>query len=144
MTCWKIRPKPEQMTMQKASLSKISFIIAAVYGMTAVILAAMGSHFFNIERGSAQYLLFNNAVIFQILHAILLLWLSTFKEPTFWIRSAIVSLLAGILLFCGGLYILVIIGKTAISWVTPIGGSLLILAWLNLSIVGFKNFFEQN
>ena len=86
--------------MQKASLSKISFIIAAVYGMTAVILAAMGSHFFNIERGSAQYLLFNNAVIFQILHAILLLWLSTFKEPTFWIRSAIVSLLAGILLFC--------------------------------------------
>jgi len=117
---------------------KIAFILAALYGMTAVVLAAMGSHIFNIERGSVNYILFNNAVIYQILHAILILWLSTLKQKTFWIKSAIIAFILGVFLFCGGLYIMVVSGKTSLSWITPLGGSLLILGWLNLSISGFK------
>jgi len=126
------------------NLQKTAFLIAAVYGMTAVILAAMGSHMFHIERGSANYLLFNNAVIYQLLHAILLLWLSSLKQANFWIKSAMISMLAGILLFSGGLYLLVIYGKTTISWITPVGGSLLILGWLNLSISGFQKLFKPD
>ena len=45
-----------------------------------------------------------------------------------------IFVVVGIVLFCGGLYLLVFVGKTAISWVTPIGGSLIILAWLYLVI----------
>ncbi|VAW40756.1 hypothetical protein MNBD_GAMMA01-1670, partial [hydrothermal vent metagenome] len=114
------------MLRTKIKLQKIAFLLAAVYGMTAVALAAMGSHVLNLEKGSVNYLLFNNAVIYQLLHAILVLWLSTLKQVNFWIKSAIYSMLLGILLFSGGLYILVIYGKTYISWITPVGGSLLI------------------
>ena len=124
------------------NLQKYAFLIAAIYGMTAVILAAMGSHIFHIEKGSVNYLLFNNAVIYQLLHAILILWLASLKQTNFWIRSAIYSMLLGILLFSGGLYVLVIYGKTVISWITPIGGSLLVLGWLNLSISGFQKLFK--
>jgi len=106
--------------------------------MSAVILAAMGSHVFHIERGTINYLLFNNAVTYQLLHAILVLWLASLKRETFWIKSAIISMILGILLFSGGLYLLVIHGKTFISWITPVGGSLLILGWLNLCILGFQ------
>ncbi|MCF6287672.1 MAG: DUF423 domain-containing protein [Proteobacteria bacterium] len=112
--------------------------------MTAVILAAMGSHMLHIERGSGNYILFNNAVIYQLLHAVLILWLSRLHNPNFWIRSAIIAMLLGILLFCGGLYLLVIHGKISFSWITPFGGSLLILGWLNLTIAGFKNFFKKD
>lgn len=128
---------------KKISIQKTAFVIAAIYGMTAVILAAMGSHLLAIEKGSVNYLLFNNAVIYQLLHAILILWLSTLKNPNFWIKSAIYSMLLGVLLFSGGLYLLVIYGKTVVSWVTPVGGSLLILGWLNLSISGFQKLFHS-
>ena len=111
--------------------------------MSAVILAAMGSHVFHIERGTVNYLLFNNAVTYQLLHAILLLWLTNLKVDNFWIKSAVVSMLLGILLFSGGLYVLVIYGKTVISWITPVGGSFLILGWLNLCIIGFQQFFKD-
>jgi uncharacterized membrane protein YgdD (TMEM256/DUF423 family) len=125
------------------NLPKYAFLIAAVYGMTAIILAAMGSHFFHIERGSVNYLLFNNAVTYQLLHAILILWLSSLKHFNFWINSAIISMLLGILMFCGGLYILVIHGKTTFSWITPVGGSFLVLGWLNLSISGFQKLLKN-
>lgn len=133
-----------QRQRRKIKLQKIAFIIAAIYGMSAVILAAMGSHVFHIERGTVNYLLFNNAVTYQLLHAILLLWLASLKVNNFWIKSAIISMLLGVFLFSGGLYLLVIHGKTGISWVTPVGGSLLILGWLNLCITGFQNLFNKD
>jgi uncharacterized membrane protein YgdD (TMEM256/DUF423 family) len=118
--------------------------MAALLGLAAVILAAMGSHIFDIERGSARDSLFSYAVIFQLLHAILVLWLSTLKLQKFWIKSAIYSFIIGIFLFCGGIYILVVQGSTSISWITPLGGSLLILGWLNLSISGIQKLIKPD
>lgn len=123
---------------------KITFIIAALYGMSAVVFAAMGNHIFHIERGSVNGILFNNAVIYQLLHAILVLWLSSLKQQRFWIKSATYSFILGILLFCGGLYVLVIQGDTSMSWITPVGGSLLILGWLNLSISGIQKLIKPD
>ncbi len=125
-----------------SSFQKSAFIIAAVYGMIAVIFAALGSHLFHIDKASVNYVLFNNSVIYQLIHSILVLWLSTLKNPNFWIRSAIIAMLTGITLFCLGLYIFTIYGKTNLSFITPIGGSLIILGWLNLTISGFKKYFD--
>ena len=62
----------------------------------------------------------------------------------FWVRSAIISLIVGVLLFSGGLFMLVVLGKTHLSWITPVGGSLLILGWLNLCISGFGKLFKKD
>ncbi len=112
--------------------------------MMAVILAAAGSHIFHLDRSSEQYLLFNNAVVFQLLHAILILWLCSLKSSDFWIRSTIYSMLLGVMFFCGGLYVLILVGQSSFTWLIPVGGSLLILGWLNLSISGFKKLGQSD
>ncbi len=112
-------------------------IVAAVYGLTAVALGALGTHLFNLSAGTHQYMLFQHAFIYQLIHALLLIWIATQLEQGVWVRYAALAVTLGVLLFCGGLYILVFKGQTPFSWITPVGGSLIILAWLNLVIHGF-------
>jgi len=120
-------------------LPAILMTIAAIYGLSAVVLAAMGNHVFGFTPGSPAYSLFVNALMFQFLHAVVILWLATqLKQPDFWLKSAGISFVLGILLFCGGIYLLLFVGKTALSVITPIGGSLLVLGWLNLTVYGFR------
>lgn len=124
--------------------SSLFQVIAAVYGLTAVILGAMGSHAFDFEVGSRPHALFQHALLYMLLHALLLMWLSTQLDKSFWLRAAAWALSLGVLLFSGGLLVVVFVGKTGFSWVTPVGGSLIILAWLNLVIHGFKTTFGKN
>jgi|SRR5690554_548852 len=116
-------------------------ILAGFFGLSAVVLGALGQHALGLDAGSRNYLLFQNAYVYQLIHALLLVWISSQWQQGFWIRAAAIAVSVGILLFCGGLYILVFMGKTGFSWITPIGGSLLILGWLNLVIHGFKQLF---
>ncbi len=115
-------------------------VVAAVYGLTAVALGAMGSHLFGLQDGTEQYALFQTAFLYQLIHALLLIWIVSQMDDGVWVRYAAVAVSLGVLLFCGGLYLLVFVGKTNFSWVTPVGGSLIILAWLNLVIHGFSKF----
>ncbi len=117
-------------------------ILAAFYGLTAVALGALGQHALGLESGSRPYVLFQHAFIYQLIHALLLIWVATQLHQGFWLRAAALAIAVGVLLFCGGLYLLVFVGKTPISWITPIGGSLLILGWLNLVIHGVKQLFK--
>jgi uncharacterized membrane protein YgdD (TMEM256/DUF423 family) len=113
--------------------------VASIYGLSAVVLAAMGNHVFGFTPGTPAYGLFTNALMFQFLHAVVILWLAVqLKQPDFWLKSAALSFSLGILLFCGGIYLLLLLGKTPLSIITPIGGSLLILGWLNLTVYGFR------
>jgi len=122
----------------RVNKSSVVLIVAAVYGLTAVALGAIGQHVFNIESGTREALLFQHAYSYQLIHALLLIWIASNLNNGFWVRAAAVALSCGILLFCGGIYLLVFVGKTGFSWVTPFGGSLIILAWLNLVIHGFR------
>lgn len=126
----------------KPLLNKQAFflIVAAVYGLTAVALGALGTHAFGLQLGTKQYSLFQHAYIYQLIHALLLIWIVTQMEQGVWIRYAALAVSLGVLLFCGGIYLLVFMGKSSWSWITPVGGSLIILAWLNLVIHGFMKF----
>jgi len=119
-------------------------IVAAFYGLTAVALGALGQHLLGLESGTKAYLLFQHAYIYQLIHALLLIWVTTQLHHGFWLRAAALAISLGVLLFCGGLYMLVFLGKTSMSWITPIGGSLLILGWLNLVIHGIKQLFKAD
>ena len=114
-----------------------------MYGLTAIIFAALGGHILGIDSTNPYQLLFNNAVLYQLLHAILLIGLCFIIGPDFWIKSSLIAFTFGILFFCGGLFLLIIYGKTKFSFVTPVGGSFLILGWLNLSISGFIKFYKS-
>ncbi|MCX7544852.1 DUF423 domain-containing protein [Marinicella gelatinilytica] len=117
-------------------------ILAAFYGLTAVVFGALGQHALGLNSGSNSYALFQHAFIYQLIHALLLIWVATQLHHGFWLRAAALAISLGILLFCGGLYLLIFVGKTWFSWITPFGGSLLILGWLNVVIHGFRQLFK--
>lgn len=118
-------------------------VVAAVYGLTAVAMGAMGSHVFGLQAGTEQHTLYQTAFLYQIIHALLLIWIVSQLDEGIWVGYAAMAVSLGVFLFSGGLYLTVFLGKTGLSWVTPVGGSLIILAWLNLVIHGFLKFKDH-
>lgn len=109
---------------------------AALLAATAAALAAVGSHALTGRLAPAELTSFNTAVAFQFVNAVGLLGAAWARERLEGSRLAAVSgwmLLAGVLLFCGSIY-LARLGLTAQSGpAAPLGGSLAILAWLGLA-----------
>jgi|TARA_B110000211_G_scaffold228993_1_gene286056 uncharacterized membrane protein YgdD (TMEM256/DUF423 family) len=120
---------------------KIIFLFAAFAGALGVVLGAFGAH---ALRGSIEPRLmetFQTAVQYQLIHALALLLVSL---TIGWLGQSLsfdisaYAFMAGIILFSGSLYGLVL---TDIRWlgpVTPLGGLCLIIGWLALLVGGFR------
>lgn len=120
----------------KMKISILFFILGAFFGASGVILAATGWHLFDLGN-SLSANLFHYVVFFQIMHAVLLMWLATQIRKSFWLLSSAITFSLGVIIFCGSLYVLLLVGASAKSWITPLGGSFLVLGWINLIIYGF-------
>ena len=120
---------------------KIAFIFAGCAGTLGVLLGAFGAH---ALRGSIEPRLmetFQTAVQYQLIHALALLLVSLTMG---WLGQSLsfeisaYAFIAGIILFSGSLFGLVL---TEIRWlgpVTPLGGLCLIVGWLALLVGGFR------
>jgi uncharacterized membrane protein YgdD (TMEM256/DUF423 family) len=120
---------------------KIVFLFAAFAGALGVVLGAFGAHSL---RGSIEPRLmetFETAVQYQLIHALALLLVSLTMG---WLGQSLsfeisaYAFIAGIILFSGSLFGLVL---TEISWlgpVTPLGGLCLAVGWLALLVGGFR------
>lgn len=111
-------------------ISKLSLLTGAFFGLTAVILGAMGAHALEAVLDADQLDSFKTGVRYQMYHAFLLLMLG-------WVQTGISQsaykwivglLIAGVLMFSGSIYLLVLT-PVKVGIVTPIGGTLLIIAW---------------
>ncbi|EWH11006.1 hypothetical protein DS2_05540 [Catenovulum agarivorans DS-2] len=106
---------------------------AGFAGATAVAFGAYASHAILSDQAK---LWLNTAVFYQLVHAALLFTLVYFL-PKNRLSLLILSCFSGaILLFCGNLYLLAF-SVVTIGTLTPIGGSLFILAWLLLMVSVF-------
>ena len=106
---------------------------AALTGALAVALGAYASHAALPDQAK---LWLNTAVFYQLVHAVLLFCL-VFILPKSRLSTVILGCFAcAILLFCGNLYLLAF-SIVTIGTLTPIGGSLFILAWLLLMVSVF-------
>lgn len=126
------------------SLSAINALSTGAFlGMVGVVLGAFGSHGLEGSVSADQLDTFETGVRYHLLHAIVLvaLGLSAREYP-----GALSGLFAaGILLFSGSIYLLVLVDwssleslKTVVAISTPIGGSLLIVAWAWLTWWAFS------
>ncbi|MBH1989231.1 MAG: DUF423 domain-containing protein [Myxococcaceae bacterium] len=104
---------------------KIFQIAAAFLGFTAVLLGAVGAH---ILSESPSLKSFETATRFQLMHAIFLIVVSSRSRAT----SSLISI--GCVFFCGSIYLKTMTGMEFWSNFTPIGGLLLMAAWMS---VGF-------
>ena len=107
--------------------------IAAASGCLAVVAGAFGAHGLRARVGAEQLSAWSTASEYHLLHSVVLLALALHAAQSgASVRWPASLFAAGILLFSGSLYALVLGGPRALGPVTPLGGLLLIAGWLSL------------
>ena len=110
----------------------------AVLGMIAIILGAFGAHALKKVLSIEELSTFETGVRYQMYHAFFLLFIGMINELSQKAKKIIYNLVVfGVLLFSGSIYVLATNSLTSfdfkiIGFITPIGGLLLILAWVVL------------
>jgi len=108
---------------------------AALLGFLGVAAGAFGAHGLRDLVTLEQLNTWNTAADYQILHAIALLGLATWQQSALssrlqsWLLLACGLMIAGVLLFSGSLYLLVLTNISAFGPITPLGGLALLMAW---------------
>lgn len=114
-------------------------IAAAIAGASAILIGAFGAHGLQsylpetgldaetIERRLNQ---FDTGARYHLAHAIVLLVLAVSSlTPTRVFKVTFALMIAGIVLFSGSLYVLVLTNTPALGAITPLGGTSWIVAW---------------
>lgn len=107
--------------------------IASVSGFLAVVAGAFGAHGLRARVAAEQLAAWQTASQYHLLHSVALLALALFAaraDTPIRIQGSL--FVAGIVLFSGSIYLLVLTGARWLGPVTPLGGLLLIAGWLSL------------
>lgn len=117
-------------------MKRTLLLTGSILGLTAVILGAFGAHGLKESLTPEAINSFETGVRYQMYHAFLLLLIGAALPLTLKAqKSAFYLILSGVLLFSGSIYLLTTkpitgIDISTIAWITPIGGALLISAWI--------------
>lgn len=116
-------------------MNKTILSTAALLGLTAVVLGALGAHALKASLPAPALESFQTAVEYQMYHALFLLFLGgQARLPENGVRWIYRLILTGVLCFSGSIYLLSTreltgLDFTAFAWITPLGGLFLILGW---------------
>lgn len=104
--------------------------IAGGIGFLGVALGAFGAHAIKARVSPEMLAIWQTAVLYHLIHAMVLLSLALYAKATGAdIRWPSRFFLAGILIFSGSLYALVLSGVRILGAVTPLGGVALLIGW---------------
>jgi uncharacterized membrane protein YgdD (TMEM256/DUF423 family) len=112
--------------------------VAAFMGMIAIVLGAFGAHALKKELSVEQLSSFETGVKYQMYHALFLLFLGQVSNLSEKVKKTVFQLvLFGVFFFSGSIYLLTTQALSGVDFrfigiVTPIGGALLIGAWVVL------------
>jgi uncharacterized membrane protein YgdD (TMEM256/DUF423 family) len=126
-------------------MDKPTAITALAMGALAIMLGAFGAHGLKKIVSEEALATFEVGVKYQMYHALFLLCISSFLGITAEQQRQILWLTVfGVFGFSGSIYLLTFkdILPFSVKWVgpiTPIGGILLILAWMRAALFLLKN-----
>lgn len=126
-------------------------VIAALFGMLAVIFGAFGAHGLENRLDVAMLARFQTGVEYQFYHTFALLVVALLmtqaqaqsqtqkrsKPCTTALTFAAWAFIVGIILFSGSLYSYALTGVRQFGMITPIGGLAFIVGWASLMRVGW-------
>ena len=127
-------------------MTQFTLMVAAAFGMLAIILGAFGAHALKKILNEEQLKSFETGVKYQMYHAIVLLILGFQLKFTAAIETYIVySFIGGTLLFSFSIYGLVLSAAKHkkmrfLGPITPLGGLLLTIGWGLLLYFSATNF----
>lgn len=135
-------------SFSESSMAKPSrlLFVASLFGLVAILLGTLAEHAFRtrVDAESFRYLM--TAVRYLQVHSAVLLSLAlaSLLAPSappalragfgrsFWV------LLGGTALFAGSIFAAVATGITALTYLTPAGGMLMMLGWLSLAWTAWR------
>ena len=115
--------------------------IAALSGGLAVAAGAFGAHALEGRLSDHYMNVYQTAVQYQMVHALALLavaLLGAVLPDAAWLRPGAWAFLAGMVLFSGSLYALVLSGVRILGAVTPLGGIAFLVGWGCLVAAGVR------
>lgn len=108
-------------------------IVAALSGAAAVVAGAFGAHGLRARVSAEQLSAWTTASQYHLLHSVVLLAIALYAAQTgasIRLQGSLFS--AGVVLFAGSIYLLVLTEQRWLGPITPIGGLLLIAGWVSL------------
>jgi uncharacterized membrane protein YgdD (TMEM256/DUF423 family) len=115
--------------------------IAAFNGLLVVLLGAFGAHALETRIPAELLDTWNTSVQYHMFHTLALFALGLLQRDHAahaGLKLASHLFLAGIILFCGSLYVLALSGVRALGMITPIGGVLFLAAWGQLALTCYR------
>ena len=116
--------------------------LAAITGALTVALGAFGAHALKDKLSADALAIFETAIRYQFYHVFALLAVGIlYKDfPNKWINNAGKLFIAGMIFFCGSLYLLTAfkgMGNESMNWlgaITPFGGVSFITGWILIAM----------
>jgi len=121
--------------------ARLAMLLAAALLFAAVALGAFGAHALKAKLATEQMAVYQTAVQYHFWHALGLLAVAILllqKPGSGALIAAAWLLAAGIVLFCGSLYLLALTGARGLGAVTPIGGVAFLAAWAALAWAAWR------
>jgi len=125
--------------------NKTILLTATILGVLAIILGAFGAHALKKVLTIEQLSSFETGVKYQMYHAFFLFFLGTTQIISEKKKKMIyIFTLLGVIFFSGSIYLLATkeitsIDISSIAFITPVGGLLLISAWIMLFLEMYKS-----
>ena len=119
-------------------MAKWFVVLAGVLGALGVAAGAFGAHGLASRVTAERLAVFETGARYHLLHTLALLacaWLCT-QSTSLSPRLAGALFVAGIVIFSGSLYLLVLLDQPKLGAITPIGGVSLIAGWIALAVAG--------
>ncbi|WP_088330806.1 DUF423 domain-containing protein [Lacimicrobium sp. SS2-24] len=113
----------------------------AFLAMTAVMLGAFAAHGLKGRLEENMMSAFQTAVQYQLWHSLALILLVALyrHQPQPMLQWSAISILVGVILFSGSLYLLALTGVRGFGPITPIGGVAMIIGWFLLLIASVRS-----
>jgi uncharacterized membrane protein YgdD (TMEM256/DUF423 family) len=121
-------------------MDRVFFALGALLGAIGVVAGAFGAHALRGRVGPEMLAVFETGVRYHLVHALALLavgWAAA-RWPGAAVAGAGWLFLAGVLVFSGSLYLLVLMGIRGLGAVTPFGGAALIAGWILLGWAAWR------
>ena len=112
-------------------MERTFFVLGALFALLGVAAGAFGAHALRGSLDPEFAAIFETAVRYQLVHALALLataW-ACVRWPGPVARAAGLLFTAGIVLFCGSLYLLALTGVRGLGAITPLGGLAFMAGW---------------
>jgi uncharacterized membrane protein YgdD (TMEM256/DUF423 family) len=116
--------------------TRLILTLAAMSGLMGVVMGAVAAHTLDPVQGDAVRI----AAHYQSLHALALLatGILGLAHRSLWLEAAGWLFVAGILMFCGSLYLKGLEVTDVLGPVTPFGGAAFMLGWISLGLGSWR------